>query len=78
MTDARKDPDRGGSPPRELSPWALAGLGMQFVVALLFFVYAGNWIDTRFHTAPIGLLIGVFVGGGGSFVLGVRRSMRQS
>ncbi|MEI6740198.1 MAG: AtpZ/AtpI family protein [Gemmatimonadaceae bacterium] len=78
MTDARKDADRGASPPREVSPWALAGLGMQFVVALLCFVYAGNWVDARFHTAPVGLLVGVFVGGGGSFVLGVRRIMRQS
>lgn len=63
-------------PPREQSPWAVAGLGMQFFVSLLAFVYAGNWMDARFHTAPLFLLVGLFIGGGGSFVVSYRRLMR--
>ncbi len=57
----------------ETSPWALAGLGMQFFVALIAFAYAGNWIDHRFGTSPIFLLGGVFLGGGGTFILSYRR-----
>lgn len=59
--------------PTETSPWALAGLGMQFFVALIAFVYAGNWADKRFGTAPVFLLLGVFLGGGGTFFLSYRR-----
>ena len=64
-----------GAPP-EKSPWALAGLGMQFFVALIAFVYAGNWVDKRMGTAPIFLLLGVFLGGGGTFFLSYRRLTR--
>ena len=63
---------------RKQSPLALAGLGAQFFGALLMFVYAGNWLDTRLSTSPLCLLIGVFVGGGGSFFLSYRQLMRGS
>ncbi len=65
-------------PPTETSPWALAGLGMQFFVALIAFVYAGNWVDARAGTAPVFLLLGVFLGGGGSFFLSYRRLIASS
>ena len=61
------------SAPPETSPWAVAGLGMQFFVALIAFVYLGNWVDRRLETAPIFLLFGVFFGGGGTFFLSYRR-----
>jgi F0F1-type ATP synthase assembly protein I len=64
---------RDSKPSEEVSPWALAGLGMQFFAAVLFFVYAGSWLDRRFGTAPLFLLGGVFVGGGGVFYASVRR-----
>jgi len=41
--------------PAEVSPWALAGLGMQFFVALLLFVYVGNWMDARSRREPMRL-----------------------
>jgi len=59
--------------PADTSPWALAGLGMQFFVALIAFVYAGNWADKRMGTSPVFLLLGVFFGGGGTFFLSYRR-----
>jgi F0F1-type ATP synthase assembly protein I len=59
--------------PGEVSPWALAGLGVQFAVALVLFGYAGQWVDQRFDTSPVGLLAGVLVGAGGTFYLSVRR-----
>jgi F0F1-type ATP synthase assembly protein I len=59
----------------ERSPWALAGLGVQFFAALVLFVYAGSWMDSRFDTSPLFLLLGLFGGGGGSFFLSYRRLM---
>jgi len=65
-----------GSPKAgEQSPWLLAGLGMQFFVALVLFAYAGSWLDRRFDSSPLLLLVGVFVGGGGTFYLTYRRLM---
>lgn len=64
---AKRPPERGQS------PWALAGLGMQFFASLLLFVYGGAWLDRRFDVSPLFLLLGVFVGGGGTFYLSYRR-----
>lgn len=64
------------TPPGEQSPWALAGLGMQFFASILVFVYVGNWLDRRFHTSPLFLLGGLFVGGGGTFYASYRRLMK--
>ncbi len=75
------DDPQGPNPPspgeETPSPWALAGLGMQFFVAVLLFVYAGNWMDARFGTSPLFLLTGVIGGGGGTFYLSYRRLMRK-
>lgn len=51
----------GGVDPR------LMGLGLQFVVAILLCLYAGMWLDTKFHTAPWLMLIGAIVGAGAGF-----------
>ena len=66
--------DASGAP----SPWAVAGLGVQFAIALVAFVTVGNWMDGRLHTAPLFLLAGVFVGGGGTFYASYRRVMKAS
>jgi F0F1-type ATP synthase assembly protein I len=74
MTDLPEKPTRESKPTgEEVSPWALAGLGTQFFAAILLFVWVGNWLDRRFDSAPLFLLGGVFVGGGGSFYLSYRR-----
>lgn len=44
-----------------------AGLGVQFAAAILVFVFAGVWLDRRFHTSPWFLLIGTLAGAGGGF-----------
>ncbi len=77
MPDKPGNEDGPGEAAREQSPWALAGLGLQFFAALILFVYAGNWLDARFHTSPLLLLVGVFVGGGASFYSSYRRLMRS-
>jgi F0F1-type ATP synthase assembly protein I len=54
---------------------ALAGFGLQFAVALLLFLYLGQWLDRKLGTAPVFLLIGVFVGAGGAFYSMYRKLM---
>lgn len=44
-----------------------AGAGLQFAIAVIVFLYAGQWVDRRFGTAPWGVLIGVFTGAGAAF-----------
>lgn len=77
MADEPMGEKQGSSASSEVSPLVLAGLGAQFFVALLLFVYAGNWMDARWHTSPLFVLAGVFVGGGGSFYTNYRRLMRR-
>jgi ATP synthase protein I len=44
-----------------------AGVGLQFVGALLLFLFIGQWLDRRFGTDPVFLYLGVAVGAGGAF-----------
>jgi hypothetical protein len=72
-----RDGKTPGKPPdQDVSPLALAGLGTQFAVALLAFAYAGQWLDNRWHSSPACLLIGVFLGGGGTFFVSYKRLMK--
>jgi F0F1-type ATP synthase assembly protein I len=70
MLDKKPAPSPSES---EISPWSLAGLGMQFAVALVFFGYAGQWLDQQLGSAPWFLLLGVLGGAGGTFYLSYRR-----
>ena len=54
---------------------AFAGLGLQFVVALLLFLFLGQWLDRKLGTAPWMMMIGVFVGAGGAFYAMYRKLM---
>lgn len=54
-----------------------AGLGLQFVVAILAFLYLGNWIDGRLGTGPLFLILGVFVGAGTAFYSIYRKVMAE-
>ena len=71
----QQDPPAKSPPTGERSPWVLAGLGMQFFVSLVLFAYAGAWLDRRFGSSPLWMLVGVFLGGGGTFYLSYRRLM---
>ena len=82
-----KDPDRPESPgptggyqdPRDRADSSnvgqYAGLGLQFAASILLFLYVGQWLDRRFGTAPVFLLLGVFLGAGGSFYSMYRKLM---
>ncbi|MBX9928226.1 MAG: AtpZ/AtpI family protein [Gemmatimonadaceae bacterium] len=55
--------DRDGS----LNAGVFLGLGLQFAVSVVGFLYLGQWIDRKLHSAPTFLLIGVFTGAGAAF-----------
>ena len=50
-----------------------AGIGVQFAVTILVFVFLGVWLDRRLGTSPWLLLIFVFVGAAGGFYSMYRR-----
>ena len=60
------------------SPAEFAGSGLQFVVAILLFLYLGKWLDAKLGTAPWLLMLGVFVGAGAGFYSFYRRIMAAS
>lgn len=65
---SRREPSGAGKrPAAPPSASAFAGFGIQFVVALLLFLYLGKWVDQKLGTAPLFLIVGVFVGAGASF-----------
>lgn len=43
------------------------GLGLQFVIAILLFLWIGKWVDRQLGTDGPGVLVGVFVGAGAAF-----------
>jgi F0F1-type ATP synthase assembly protein I len=55
-----------------------AGFGVQFAIAVLLFLYAGNWVDQKLGTSPLFLILGVFVGAGASFYSIYQRLMTDS
>jgi F0F1-type ATP synthase assembly protein I len=54
---------RGGA----LSGTEFAGIGVQFALTILVFVFVGVWLDRRLGTSPWLLLICVFAGATGGF-----------
>jgi ATP synthase protein I len=52
-----------------------AGIGFQFAGAILLFLFAGQWLDRRLGTAPLFLIVGVFLGAGAAFYSMYRRLM---
>jgi F0F1-type ATP synthase assembly protein I len=40
----------------------MAGIGLYFAAAALLPILAGAFLDSRFHTAPVLVIVGLFVG----------------
>lgn len=67
----------GGSPdPRRKLPGSrsslgaagkYAGLGLQFALSILLFLYLGRWVDRKLGLEGPFLIVGVFVGAGAAF-----------
>jgi F0F1-type ATP synthase assembly protein I len=59
---------QGRTPPSGgLSGADFAGVGIQFAFAIIAFLFAGQWLDTRIGTKPVFTIVGVFVGAGAAF-----------
>ncbi len=43
------------------------GLGLQFALSIILFLYVGQWLDRRLGTEPWLLILGVFTGAGAAF-----------
>lgn len=56
------------------SATTLAGAGIEFAVAIVGFLYLGKWLDARFGTSPVLMIVGVFLGAAGGFY-GLYRSL---
>ena len=54
-----------------------AGLGLQFLGAILLFLYVGRWLDARLGTSPWLLIAGVLVGAGAGFYSLYRKVMKE-
>jgi len=43
------------------------GLGLQFVLSILFFLYIGQWVDGKLGSSPWFMILGVFTGATAAF-----------
>jgi ATP synthase protein I len=68
-------PPKAGGADGGTSITQFAGVGLQFALSILVFLFAGQWLDRKLGTAPWFLLVGVFVGGAGSFYSMYRKLM---
>jgi F0F1-type ATP synthase assembly protein I len=59
----------------ERSAAKYAGIGLQFAISIIVFLFAGQWLDRKFGTSPIFLILGVFVGAGAAFYSMYRKLM---
>lgn len=79
MDPERRSRPQGGSTeppsPPPLGAGAYAGMGLQFALSILLFVYAGQWVDGKLGTTPLFLVLGAFIGAGAGFYSMYRRLM---
>ena len=81
MTDEERAKPKGDpySYRSEPSPLAGAGkymgLGLQFAGSIVFFMFAGIWLDKRFDTSPVFVIIGVFGGAAAAFYVIYKKLM---
>ena len=69
--------DRGAGDEKGPSAATYAGLGLQFLGAILLFLYVGRWLDARLGTSPWLLIAGVLVGAGAGFYSLYRKVMKD-
>jgi ATP synthase protein I len=69
LPGAKADADDGAS------IGSYAGLGLQFAVTLVAFLYGGMWLDRKVGSAPLFLILGVFVGAAASIYAMYRKLM---
>jgi F0F1-type ATP synthase assembly protein I len=68
------EPTNLGSSLRDMAPYL--DLGLRFAASAILFGLAGYWLDGKLHTTPLGLILGVMLGGTGGFIYIYRTVMR--
>ena len=63
-----KPDDIHGRRPASSEAGRVLGVGLQFAGAIVLFLFAGRWLDSRLGTEPWLLLAGVLVGAVAGFV----------
>ena len=73
----RREQSRQGAPERAGAPsvGTYASIGLQFALALVIFLFFGQWLDRKLGTGPWLTMLAVFLGAGGSFYSMYRRLM---
>ncbi|MBA3353291.1 MAG: AtpZ/AtpI family protein [Blastocatellia bacterium] len=71
--DPKPDPKSENPANQELNASSFAGVGLQFAVSIVLFLFLGQWIDRKLGSSPVFLLAGVFIGGGAAFYSMYRR-----
>jgi len=61
------------SPKKGLAGANFAGMGLQFAIAIVVFLFAGQWLDKRLGFNGLFTTVGVFVGAAGAFYLMYRK-----
>ena len=61
------------SPKQGLSGADFAGVGIQFALAIIVFLFAGQWLDERLGTNGLFTIVAVFIGAGAAFYSIYRR-----
>ena len=54
-------------PQKGLSGADFAGVGLQFALAIIVFLFAGQWLDERLGTNGLFTIAAVFIGAGAAF-----------
>jgi F0F1-type ATP synthase assembly protein I len=57
----------------ELNIGSFAGVGLQFAISIVAFLFLGQWVDRKLGSSPVFLLAGVFIGGSAAFYSMYRR-----
>jgi F0F1-type ATP synthase assembly protein I len=65
MPERREDTGTRGTPASQAGD--VLGVGLQFALSIVLFLFVGRWLDEKLGTAPWLLLAGVMVGAAAGF-----------
>jgi F0F1-type ATP synthase assembly protein I len=65
MPERREDTGTRGTP--TLQAGDVLGVGLQFALSIVLFLFVGRWLDEKLGTAPWLLLAGVMIGAAAGF-----------